>query len=257
MKPNIPKKIHFIWIGKEKPWYIDYYIALTKEKYTDYEVKVWGNDDIDVNHNKLTQTAWSKKKYAFVSDYFRAKILYEEGGVYLDTDMVPIRNFESYLEDKLTLGFEFKKMVSTGFVACEPGHPFLSKVLQTYNKFDFVSDKDVKFIINNELWTIILVKYYNLMLNNRPQRLAGNIYVYDYDHFSSSLINDKSVFLHDHKLSWTSPTKAKLMNWFLFRVKKYDFYLEYPLKISKVLYFHKNKKIMRKLDEAERINEKY
>jgi mannosyltransferase OCH1-like enzyme len=27
------------------------------------------------------------KKWAFVSDYARAKVLYEEGGFYLDTDM--------------------------------------------------------------------------------------------------------------------------------------------------------------------------
>lgn len=38
--------------------------------------------------------AYKARKYAFVSDYARFKILYEEGGLYFDTDVEIIRNMD-------------------------------------------------------------------------------------------------------------------------------------------------------------------
>ena len=53
----------------------------------DFEIIEWNEDNCDINENKYVEKAYEDKKWAFVSDYFRLKVLYEMGGVYLDTDM--------------------------------------------------------------------------------------------------------------------------------------------------------------------------
>jgi mannosyltransferase OCH1-like enzyme len=77
--------------------------------------------------------------------------LYEEGGIYLDTDMIPIKSMKPYLEHSIVIGFEYRKLVSTGFVAAVPNHPLFSKILDAYESFDNDPEKPFKFLINNEL----------------------------------------------------------------------------------------------------------
>ena len=146
-KVKIPKKIHFIWFGGTKPWYIDYYIHTVKKAYPDFEVKIWGEKDFDPDSTTYTKRAKEARKWAFVSDYLRVKILSEEGGIYLDTDMVPIKDVRALLNHRVVIGWEYNKMVSTGFVAAVPGHPIFEKVLNTYDSFNDL-EKPFKFLVN-------------------------------------------------------------------------------------------------------------
>ena len=65
--------------------------------------------------------AYEAKKWGFVPDYARLDIIYEHGGIYLDTDVEMVRSFDSLLENECFFGFE-----DTGdgdfFVNC--GHGF-------------------------------------------------------------------------------------------------------------------------------------
>lgn len=251
MDVKIPKKIHFIWYGPEMPWYILYYVTLIKQMYKGYKIKIWGKEDFDPSTHKYTEIAYKKEKYAFITDYLRAKILYEEGGIYLDTDMVAIRNVEKYLKSKIVLGFEYTKMVGTGFVAAEPGHPFFRRVLKIYEQFDYLDKENFKFLINNELWTLVLSEIYDLKLNNKTQLLPGDIKIYSLSYFSEMKLTTNSVFLHDHKLSWTSPSKARVMHWFLEKIRAYNYFFHAGLVMTKIMYFRKNKKRLKILDAAE------
>ena len=47
-----------------------------------------------------TKDAFEAKKYAFVSDVARIKALYDYGGIYLDTDVVVYKSFDSILNHK-------------------------------------------------------------------------------------------------------------------------------------------------------------
>ncbi|RKX64651.1 MAG: hypothetical protein DRP42_06065 [Tenericutes bacterium] len=75
----------------------------------------------------------------------------DHGGVYLDTDMIPVRRIDSLIKNKVVIGFEYSKMISTGFVAAEKDHPIFRKLVSIYESFDNLPDNKIKFIVNNEL----------------------------------------------------------------------------------------------------------
>lgn len=94
----IPKIIHYCWFGRN-PIPVEYqrYIESWKKFLPDYEIKEWNEDNFDVNIIPFTKEAYDVKKYAYVSDYARLKILYDNGGVYFDTDVEVIRNMDDII----------------------------------------------------------------------------------------------------------------------------------------------------------------
>ena len=74
----IPKIIHYCWFGRKplSPLALKC-IASWKKHLPDYEIKEWNDDNFDVNQIPYIEQAYKCKKYAFVSDYARFKIMYE------------------------------------------------------------------------------------------------------------------------------------------------------------------------------------
>ena len=50
----------------------------------------------------------------FVADYVRVKILYNYGGIYLDTDMEIIKDISPLLDTDMFLGYENENTMSFG-----------------------------------------------------------------------------------------------------------------------------------------------
>ncbi len=94
----IPKVIHYIWFGKgKKNELIEGCMKSWKKYCPDYEIKEWNEDNFDINSNQYVKEAYDNKKWAFVSDYVRLYALYNEGGVYLDTDCELLGNIDEFL----------------------------------------------------------------------------------------------------------------------------------------------------------------
>ena len=95
----IPKIIHIIWIGDQskKPTQC---IDTWMKKNPDYEVKVWGNNQVQAtnwkNYRQLHEML-GKYDYAGASDVMRYEILYEHGGIYVDADSYCIKPLEDWL----------------------------------------------------------------------------------------------------------------------------------------------------------------
>ena len=64
--------------------------------------------------------------FAYLSDYYRLKVLYEYGGIYLDTDIEVKKKFEPLFFDyDLVLGYMYDCYISTAFIMARPPHPFI------------------------------------------------------------------------------------------------------------------------------------
>ena len=57
------------------------------------------NIEEEKKKNKFFKLCYEKKLWGFATDYLRTKILYENGGIYLDTDIEIIKSFDSLLEN--------------------------------------------------------------------------------------------------------------------------------------------------------------
>lgn len=102
----IPKKIHYVWFGKEKPNLIKKNIEHWKELCPDYEFYEWNDTNYDITKNKYMKEAYESKIWGFVSDYMRLDIIYKYGGIYLDTDIEMIKKPDELLYQKCFASFD-------------------------------------------------------------------------------------------------------------------------------------------------------
>ena len=119
------------------PFQYQQYIESWRKYLPNYEIKRWDESNYDVNCIPFSKEAYEVKKFAYVSDYARLKILYENGGVYFDTDVEVIRNMDEVMECGAWMGIEKHKntpeaddMVNPGLgFAVEPHHPIIKEIM--------------------------------------------------------------------------------------------------------------------------------
>ena len=93
----IPKIIHYCWFGRgEKPELAKRCIASWKKHCPDYEIKEWNEDNFDINSYPYAKEAYDKRRLAFVSDVVRLYALYQEGGIYMDTDVEVLKPLDRF-----------------------------------------------------------------------------------------------------------------------------------------------------------------
>ena len=137
---SIPKIIHYCWFGggpinPESRKCIESW----KKYCPGYKIIEWNEQNFEISQNRYAQQAYEAKKYAFVSDYVRLAVLYEYGGIYLDTDVELVRPLDELLELPGFMGFQNNNEVATGlgFGACK-GNPVVQALLRDYDALDFI-----------------------------------------------------------------------------------------------------------------------
>lgn len=136
---SIPKIIHYCWFGRgEKSELIEKCIASWKEKLPDYEIREWNEDNFNIDKYQYAREAYEDKKYAFVSDVARFHILYNHGGIYMDTDVEVLKSLDEFLDNAMFAGYERSGLINSGLVlGCEKGALVAKYMLQYYAKHPF------------------------------------------------------------------------------------------------------------------------
>ncbi len=203
----IPKIIHYVWIGGNPLNELaEKCIASWKKYCPDYEIKRWDETNLDVNQNRYCKEAYEAKKWAFVSDFFRFQILYNEGGIYLDTDVELLRPLDDLLNNKCFMGFDDPNSVNPGsIIGSEKGHPFLNEMLEFYNHANFNIGETV--CVNT---TRTLLKY-GLNFNNQNQNLTNDVKVYSTEYFCplkygerEPVITNNTYSIHWYAATWVT-----------------------------------------------------
>lgn len=216
----IEKIIHYCWFGRGKmPEKERNCVSTWKQMFPGYEFIQWTEDNFNFNGCAFAVQAYEKKKYAFVSDYARAKVLYEHGGLYLDTDIKVLKNFTDLLEryDGI-VGFERKAFIGTALIACQPHDPCIGELLEYYETHDFLQ-KDGSFdnIANVSIITDIM-KSKGLVLGGERQSIQS-FEVFNREYFypkklseTDFLVTDETVAIHMCSNSWLSERERKRGN---------------------------------------------
>ena len=132
----IPKTIHYCWFGGgEKSKLLKKCIRSWMKICPDYQVVEWNEGNFDLSATpEYIRAAYEAKKWAFVSDYARLKIVYENGGIYMDTDVELLKPLDALLDYAGYFGFETAETVNTGLgFAAQKGLPMLQEMMQQYD----------------------------------------------------------------------------------------------------------------------------
>lgn len=107
---SIPKKIHWCWLsGDPLPPKIQRCVESWKRIMPDYEIVCWDKKRFDIDSVPFVKQAYACRKYAFAADYIRLYALYEEGGIYLDSDVRVFERFDRFLDHGAFSSVEFVK----------------------------------------------------------------------------------------------------------------------------------------------------
>lgn len=202
----IPKKIHYVWMGKkEKPKAIKKCMKTWRKFLKNYEIIEWNEENFDINSHPFVKAAYDAKKWAFVSDYVRAWAIYTYGGIYLDTDVFVIDYLDDLLNNKAFVGYEQPEYPFTAVFGAEKGHPFVKDMLDYYDNLDAYT---FNFNDNNTLSvSSLLIEKYGCKIGNIEQTLKTGIKVYKDDVLCNPSKNSKTVHLFYG--SWTGTSKIK------------------------------------------------
>lgn len=218
----IPKKIHYCWFGRNPlPDSALKCIASWRRFFPDYEIIEWNEDNFDVNSIPYTAQAYEAKKYAFVSDYARFKILYEHGGLYFDTDVEVIRPMYDIIARGPFMGYEIDSNndkvgeVAPGLgLGAEAGMTFYNRIIEAYGLLSF---KNADGTLNQKT----IVKYNSELLGEygmsaKPgiQKVAGlTIYPSEYFNPLDDLTGRLNVTPNTRSIHWFTKTWLNVSPW--------------------------------------------
>ena len=206
----IPRIIHCCWFGgKPKSALIDRCMASWHRFAPNYEFEEWNEERFDVAGSPYVSQAYATRKWAFVSDYVRLKVLYERGGIYLDTDVELLASPDRFLQHRAFTGFEnFKGTLSpiTAVMGAEPRHPWIARLFADYDSADFLDSQGRPVLLTNtERIRHVMVAEYGVQLVDRQQEVRDGLVIYP----SGVLCNPSraSCAVHHFNGSWIPRTR--------------------------------------------------
>ena len=214
----IPKKIHYCWVGGNPlPESAKKCISSWRRYCPDYEIIEWNESNYDFTKNQYMRESFEAKKWAFATDYARLDIIYQYGGIYLDTDVEIIKSFNPLLKNKGFAGFEDSEFVNSGQgFGAEAGNPVIKKLLESYDDLIFKSkDGSLNMIASPELNTEVLSDL-GLIGNGKEQVILDCLTIYPSDYFCPKSLNDgiirkteNTYSIHHFDASWLDIDKKE------------------------------------------------
>lgn len=147
-RPEIPKKIHQIWLGplpvekKFQAW-----VDSWRRLHPDWEYKLWTNSDV-VHFPIINRRAYEASSlYSQKADILRYEILYRCGGLYADIDTEAIESFDAVHKSGVTF---YSALEMSGYVVgnaifgAAPGSPVLKRVIDLIGQIDAEKFASVK-----------------------------------------------------------------------------------------------------------------
>lgn len=180
----IPKVIHYCWFGPNPKSELALKCIDSWKAYcSDYRIIEWNEDNFNINCCPYVREAYEEKKWAFVTDYVRLWVLYNYGGIYMDTDVEVLGSLDSFLCHEAFSGFEDGKHIPTAIMGSVVNNSWVRINLEIYNDKHFkLMNGHLDLTTNVETITKLTSSRYKIRLDNTLQDL-GDVVIYPRDYF--------------------------------------------------------------------------
>ena len=259
----IPKIIHYTWFSGDKmPELIENCIESWRKILPDYELRLWDFDSIKHIKSVFLNEALSVRKWAYAADYVRLYALYNEGGIYLDTDVFLFKNFDPFLSDDAFIGKEDSMHFNNdGYMGAQyltshcmgaiKGHPFIKQCLDYYENRHYILSNNEElprllrfhYVLLPYIQAVIAKEYgYNWDPRcQQVQRCSDGLIVYPYYYFCGNSFAKESFCQHLALGGWreaqetgnyTTSIKRRLRFYFIRSIRR--FFMKHSLALVKI-----------------------
>jgi mannosyltransferase OCH1-like enzyme len=214
---SIPKKIHLIWVGGNKPEWTEYIVNEIKRINFDYEVIEWNDSNIDFELKN--QSLYDQcENLGAKSDILRFEILHKYGGIYLDYDNLVVKKFDDLLHYDFFSGTDARNPndVFIGVIGSKPNNEICEKYLEdisnviplkkddVYRVIDETGPNRLKRTINNNVWTcnfkiFVGPTFYPF---DAVSRINHTNYSEEYFNSLRSCSTEETYTIHFHSCTW-------------------------------------------------------
>jgi len=186
-------------------------IASWKKYCPDYEIKRWDETNVDLSSVDYMREAYEEKAWAFASDVARLQVVYEQGGVYLDTDVELVRPLDDLLQHRAFAGIQHDKTIALGLgFGAEAGHPLIGELLNDYRVRHFrMADGTLDRTPIPQLQHSAFVR--NGFNGQDIKQTVGGIAVYPMEYFcpisperGAAALTENTYSIHHFAASWLS-----------------------------------------------------
>ena len=144
----IPKVIHLCWFsGESYPVEIQVCLDSWKRVLPDWRIRVWDREAAEAIGCRYIHEALAAKKWAFAADAVRFYAVYQEGGLYMDSDIFSRKRFDEFIPEQGCATFHERLNreqrnwgLQAAFFMGEAGNEFCRRVYAYYAARPFVQE---------------------------------------------------------------------------------------------------------------------
>ncbi|MBQ4385145.1 MAG: glycosyl transferase [Kiritimatiellae bacterium] len=218
----IPKVIHYCWFGRgKKSAKFQMCLDSWRKILPEYRLKEWNEDNFDVNIIPYTKEAYQARKWAHVTDYVRLYALYNEGGVYMDSDVEVLKPLDRFLCNVAFTGYEAVGKPLTGIMASEKRGKWVEDLMRDYDGRHFLGEDGNPDLTQNTKYAYDVMKRAGMRLDQTEEDVPCYVHVYPADYFCPKVwgsgdkvkVTENTYTIHHYVSSWL-PWQGKVARWF-------------------------------------------
>lgn len=240
---NIPKIIHYVWLGSnEKSSLIKKCMNTWKKYCPDYKFIEWNEQNISEIDSVFLQEALKLKYWAFASDVIRLYALKTYGGIYLDTDVEITSSIDHFLNLNFFGSLEKGNTPATSFIGSQKNDPLISKLYEYYIDRHFIINSKPDLTTNPNIFRdIISIEFPDILSIKDPATkldLGDSRILFPYYYFSRKRKHFPNYAIHHFSGSWVPRDKTFIKK--IYKIGSFELWAthsqrkaEYPPKFDK------------------------